>query len=212
MKFERIRREYTLEQLNESTLPADPMILFELWLKDASHSGNPDPTAMTLSTVNENGSPSSRMVLLKKVEASKLIFFTNYKSRKAKEIRKRQDVAANFYWPELERQIKVSGTARPLENSESDLYFNSRPFESKLSAWASPQSEVIPDREYLEQEYQKYLRKFEHTEQVPRPEHWGGFAIDPKRIEFWQGGKHRMHDRMVYTRVDGQWSRVRLAP
>ena len=211
-KLDRVRREYDRSQLDEEKLPGDPLQLFAAWMEDAAKSGNPDPTAMTLSTVDDSGSPSSRIVLLKKIDQNKLIFFTNYHSRKAQEIKYNSGVSAHFYWPLLERQVKITGLAGPLEDAESDLYFSSRPFESKVSAWASPQSKVVPDREFLEREYQCYLLKFENTDDVPRPEHWGGFAIDPRRMEFWQGGRYRLHDRIEYTLIEEGWSRVRLAP
>ena len=210
--FGEVRREYDLERLEESTLPDDPLPLFVEWMQKASTSGIPDPTAMTLSTVDRNGTPSSRIVLLKKIHEGKLIFFTNYESKKAKEIKNNAKVAAHLYWPQLERQVKISGTAEPLEDADSDFYFSSRPHESKISAWASPQSEVVPDREYLEDQYQLQLKKFKGSDKVPRPAYWGGYAITPSRMEFWQGGKYRLHDRMEYTLKDDQWSRVRLAP
>lgn len=211
-ELDHIRREFDLDQLDELKLPADPMLLFKAWMEEATKSENPDPTAMTLSTVDQNGSPSSRTVLLKKIQDNRLIFFTNYKSRKSREILNTPKVAAHLYWPRLERQVKIAGVAKPLTDEISDLYFSSRPFESKVSAWASPQSEVVPDRGYLEQEYLKYLEKFSVSQKVPRPSYWGGFAIEPLRIEFWQGGKYRLHDRIEYTFMDGVWSRVRLAP
>jgi len=211
-KLEHIRREFDLDRLDESKLPADPLGLFTAWLEEATRSENPDPTAMTLSTVDQSGSPSSRIVLLKKIQDNRLIFFTNYKSRKAREILNTPKVAAHFYWPQQERQVKIAGLAKPLADELSDLYFSSRPFESKVSAWASPQSEVVPDRSYLEQEYLKYLEKFRVSKKVPRPSNWGGFAIKPLRMEFWQGGKYRLHDRIEYTCKDNVWSRVRLAP
>ncbi len=155
------RREYTWDRLEESLLPGDPIELFCNWLEQALDSDNPDPTAMTLSTVERNGQPSSRIVLLKKVEEGKLVFYTNYHSRKSREIRAKARVAAHFYWPELERQVNIAGIARPIEDADSDLYFNSRPYESKITAWASPQSEVIPNREYLEKEFEKYRRKYQ---------------------------------------------------
>jgi pyridoxamine 5'-phosphate oxidase len=210
--LDQVRREYKHKQLDESTMPSDPIELFMAWLEEATGSGIPDPTAMTLSTVDQNGAPSSRVVLLKKIHHNSLVFFTNYHSRKAKEIRNNQKVAAHFYWPELERQVKISGMARPIEDKESDSYFSSRPFESKISAWASPQSEMVPDRDYLENEYIKYLEKYKDSGEVPRPAHWGGFAIEPIRIEFWQGGRYRLHDRIEYTLKEKAWSRVRLAP
>jgi pyridoxamine 5'-phosphate oxidase len=208
----KVRRDYDLDQLDEFRLPADPLLLFSTWMEEATNSGNPDPTAMTLSTIDQNGSPSSRVVLLKKIEKGKLVFFTNYHRRKAREIRMLSKVASHFFWPELERQVKITGKAAPLDQEGSDLYFSSRPFESKVAAWASPQSEVVPDRAFLEQEFRKYLAKFKVAKEVPRPAYWGGFAIEPLRMEFWQGGKHRLHDRIEYTRKNELWSAVRLAP
>lgn len=206
------RREYERDKLEESELPADPMELFSLWLNYALESAAADPTAMTLSTVERNGQPSSRIVLLKKVEEEKLIFYTNYHSRKSKEIRAKTKVAAHFYWPGLERQVNIAGIARPIDDKDSDHYFNSRPRESKIAAWASPQSEVIPDREYLEKEFDKYQEKFRDTNMIPRPAYWGGYSILPSRIEFWQGGNRRLHDRIEYRKKDERWSLVRLAP
>jgi len=206
------RREYGWQRLDDSNLPVDPLELFTTWLKEALESENPDPTAMTLSTVERNGQPSSRVVLLKKVEEGRLIFYTNYHSRKSREIRSRSRVAAHFYWPELERQVDIAGIARPIEDEDSDLYFNSRPYESKIAAWASPQSEIIPDREYLEKEFGKYEKRYPEDQEIPRPAYWGGYAIIPARVEFWQGGKKRLHDRFEYTKKDERWSRVRLAP
>lgn len=207
-----IRRDYGKDQLDESRLPDHPLELFETWLEEAQSTGQTDPTAMTLSTVERSGEPSSRIVLLKKIEEGKLIFFTNYHSRKAREIRSQARVAAHFYWPGLERQVKIAGMASLLDDADSDLYFQSRPFESNITAWASPQSEVVPNREYLENEFEKYLKKYAESEKVPRPAYWGGYAITPFRMEFWQGGLHRLHDRIEYTKKEERWSRVRLAP
>ena len=206
------RREYGENTLDETGLPKDPLELFSTWLDEAFEAGNPDPTAMTLSTVERNGQPSSRIVLLKKVENGKLVFFTNYHSRKAREIRARVRVAVNFYWPELDRQVKIAGTARPVDDADSDHYFNKRPYESRISAWASPQSEEIPNRQYIEKEFEKYKKRYRDRENVPRPAYWGGYAISPTRIEFWQGRSRRVHDRIEYTKKEERWSFVRLAP
>lgn len=210
--LEEERREYTRDKLEKEGLPDNPLVLFSAWLDQAMHSLNPDPTAMTLSTVERNGQPSSRIVLLKKVEDNKLIFHTNYHSRKAREIRAKPRVAAHFYWPEMERQVNIVGIARPVDDADSDHYFRSRPYDSNISAWASPQSEVIPDRNYLENEFEKYRKRYVEGKPVPRPAYWGGYAILPLRIEFWQGGIRRLHDRIEYTRKDEKWSLVRLAP
>jgi pyridoxamine 5'-phosphate oxidase len=207
-----VRREYNQERLEESQLPDDPMILFKAWLEQARETENPDPTAMTLSTVDQNGNPSSRIVLLKKMKEGRLLFFTHYHSRKAREIKANSRVAVHFHWPELERQVRIAGTASAIEEAESDHYFRSRPFESQVAAWVSPQSEAIPDRKSLEKEYHKNLHKFKGSDHVPRPDFWGGFAITPIRMEFWQGSLYRLHDRIEYTSKDKAWKRVRLAP
>lgn len=210
--LDKVRREYSLNRLDEGQLPSEPMVLFKDWLEEARRSGSPDPTAMTLSTVNKDGLPSSRIVLLKKLEQDRLVFFTNLRSKKAREISAGSRVATHFYWPQLERQVKISGMASPLEDAESDHYFQSRPRESQVAAWASPQSEVVPDRETLEKEYGLYLEKFKGLKQIPRPPFWGGMAIEPLRMEFWQGGKFRLHDRFEYSLGKEGWIRIRLAP
>jgi pyridoxamine 5'-phosphate oxidase len=207
-----IRREYGRGRLDEANLPADPMELFLRWLDDAQESGIPDPNAMTLSTVEKDGQPASRIVLLKKVDGERIIFYTNYNSRKARDMQSHIRVAVNFFWPVLERQVKISGVSRILLDDDADYYFRSRPYESRIAAWASPQSEEIPDRQYLEEEYRKYREKYGESEEVPRPPHWGGYAITPSRIEFWQGRAGRLHDRIEYRKQNGRWTAVRLAP
>jgi pyridoxamine 5'-phosphate oxidase len=167
---------------------------------------------MTLSTVDVKGFPSSRIVLLKKITQNKLVFFSSYQSKKARDIKGNPGVAAHFYWPGLERQVKIAGIAEIQEETLSDDYFNSRPFESKVAAWASPQSQAIPDRDYLEREYQRYLKKFKSSGRVPRPSNWGSYAISPHRMEFWQGGRFRLHDRIEYSLKEDVWSYIRLAP
>ena len=206
------RREYVRDTLESVLLPPEPMELFSQWLQAALQSGIPDPTAMTLSTVDSGGQPSSRIVLLKKVSDGQLVFFTSYQSNKSRDIRGNKKVAVHFFWPELEQQIRITGTVETIREEESDLYFRSRPYESKISAWVSPQSEVIPDRDYLEKKYEHYSRLYPDPEAIPRPDHWGGFSIQPERIEFWQGGSKRLHDRILYSKEGSNWSSVRLAP
>ncbi|HER08560.1 MAG TPA: pyridoxamine 5'-phosphate oxidase [Bacteroides sp.] len=193
-------------------MPGDPMELLSRWLEEAGASGNPEPTAMTLSTVGPDGQPSSRIVLLKQISQGTLVFFTNYNSRKGREIAVNIRVAANFFWPELERQVRIEGTVKRIGDDESGRYFRSRPFESQISAWASPQSERIPDRGFLERAYERFRKKFERAEEVPRPAHWGGYAMIPSRIEFWRGRSARLHDRIEYLRVNDRWVMARLAP
>lgn len=210
--LEQERREYRREILQKDALPEDPMVLFELWIAEARTTAIPDPTAMTLATVGPEGKPSSRVVLLKAIEEGRLIFFTNYRSRKGQELENRPWVAAHFYWPELERQVRIEGEAERIAERDSEDYFLTRPFDSQISAWASPQSEEIPDRDYLEARFEKYAQKFRSGERVPRPGYWGGYRITPARMEFWQGGVHRLHDRIEYTKISNGWNRVRLAP
>lgn len=206
------RREYGREKMEISGLPADPMELFSHWLKEALQSGIPDPTAMTLSTVDKDGRPSSRIVLLKKFEEGSLVFYTNFRSKKGRDLEANNRVAVHFYWPELERQIRISGEAKEVSQEDADHYFSSRPYESKIAAWASPQSETIPDRDYLEKEFKKYQVNFSARENIPRPRYWGGYSILPSRIEFWQGGLRRLHDRIVYRKSGEHWDMERLAP
>jgi pyridoxamine 5'-phosphate oxidase len=149
---------------------------------------------------------------LKDVEGGRLLFFTHYESRKAREMEGHSRVAAHFHWPELERQLRVEGTISRISESASDLYFHSRPRESQIAAWASPQSKVVPDRAFLESEYHRYQEKFKGVRKIPRPASWGGFAISPVRLEFWQGGRFRLHDRIEYRPNERGWTRVRLGP
>jgi pyridoxamine 5'-phosphate oxidase len=207
-----IRREYSLDRLDESQLPEDPMILFHQWLDQARNTKNPEPTAMTLSTVDQDGNPSSRIVLLKKIAAGRLWFFTNYESRKAREMESHSRVAVHFHWPELERQLRMEGTVSRIPETASDQYFHSRPRESQIAAWASPQSKEVPDRDFLEKEQLRYQEKYKSTREIPRPANWGGYAVSPLRMEFWQGGQFRLHDRIAYGLHDQGWSRIRLAP
>jgi pyridoxamine 5'-phosphate oxidase len=205
------RKEYIHSHLNESELLDDPLLQFHLWLEDALKTNIEEPTATVLSTVNKKQQPSSRIVLLKKVDESGLSFFTNYNSRKAQEIEVNPKGALLFPWHEMERQVRIEGIIEKVSDKESQEYFQHRPAGSRIGAWASPQSKVIPSREHLEQ-LESELKKQFTAESIPRPPHWGGYRLIPHLYEFWQGRENRLHDRIEYTLEKGKWIIRRLAP
>lgn len=207
-----IRKDYRKATLDISNVDADPVKQFEKWFGEALLSEVLEPNAMHLATVNEEGRPSGRLVLLKGLENRKFLFYTNYQSRKGKELEFNPACAITFFWPELERQVRVEGLASRVDSALSDEYFRSRPRESQLGAWASPQSTMIASRSILEQRTQQMEKKFEGLPVLPRPHQWGGFQIDPFQIEFWQGGPGRLHDRIQYVKVENEWKIYRLAP
>lgn len=212
MKIDDIRRSYTKDKLDADNLAADPIVQFEQWLKDAIAAELPDPTAMCVATVDASGQPSQRLVLLKDVNSSGFTFYTNLGSRKASELAVNPKVSLHFPWHPLERQVIVYGTAERVPSSQVVKYFLSRPKESQLAAWASEQSRPISTRHALLQKFAEIKHKFEHGE-VPLPSFWGGFLVKPSKIEFWQGGEHRLHDRFMYQRqADGSWQIERLCP
>lgn len=212
MKIDDIRRSYTKDKLDFDKLNADPIAQFELWLKDAIAAELPDPTAMCVATVDEQGQPSQRLVLLKDVNQQGFTFYTNLGSRKATELSRNPKVCLHFPWHPLERQVIVYGTAERVSNMQVAKYFLSRPKESQLAAWASEQSRPVSTRQALLQKFAEIKHKFEHGE-VPLPSFWGGFLVRPHKIEFWQGGEHRLHDRFMYSRQsDHSWSIERLCP
>ncbi|MFN8207628.1 MAG: pyridoxamine 5'-phosphate oxidase [Bacteroidales bacterium] len=206
-----IRRNYSLGRLEESEVPSSPFLLFNAWLSEALKSVEKDPTAMILSTATPEGAPSSRVVLLKDAGEKGFTFFTNYDSRKGRELHVNPSAALLFFWPSLERQVRIEGQVERLEESDSDAYYHSRPLENRLAAWASPQSRVIPGRKTLEDRVVHTQLRFS-SQQVPRPPHWGGYVLNPFRIEFWQGRESRLHDRLLYTREGNSWKIARLAP
>jgi pyridoxamine 5'-phosphate oxidase len=211
MEIADIRKEYRLKVLDENQIKHDPLQQFEMWLNEAIEAKVNEPTAMALATATPNGTPSSRIVLLKAFSAKGFGFFTNYLSRKGTEIAINQQVALLFHWPELERQVRIEGNATKTSESISDNYFNTRPYESRLSAVISNQSREIPDREYLE----KLWKDQPHQSignLVHRPSYWGGYIVEPHRIEFWQGRPNRLHDRILFSRIRGEWGISRLAP
>ncbi len=206
-----LRREYSLKSLNESEVKASPFDQFDIWMREAVNSMIPDPNAMTLATSTFEGKPSARIVLLKKYSDKGFAFFTNYESRKAKNIIQNPYGALVFYWPELERQVRVEGKIRRTSDDESDQYFKTRPEGSKIGAWASPQSSVIPNRKYLE----RLMADFEEElkgRTIKRPPNWGGYILVPNLFEFWQGRPNRLHDRIQYSLINKQWKIERLAP
>lgn len=204
-----LRTDYQKSELNVNDLTEEPITLFQQWLSQAITYSN-DANAFVLSTVNSNGVPSSRVLLLRDATEKGFSFFTNYSSRKSQEIEVNPNVCMNFFWPEMERQVRINGSISRLSEQESDDYFNSRPYESRIGAWCSPQSQVIESREVLENKIQELKKKFPN--EVPRPENWGGYTIVPNEIEFWQGRASRLHDRFLYKKEGENWTINRLAP
>ena len=212
MDLENLRREYLQGGLSREDLLADPIKQFEAWLQQAIDLQIYDPTAMVIATVDGSGQPSQRMVLLKHLDAKGLVFFTNYGSRKARDIELNSKVSLHFPWNDIERQVKIEGEATKISTAESLKYFLSRPRESQLAAWASPQSQPLSSKEILLTQVAHMREKYAKGD-IPLPDFWGGIRVVPSLFEFWQGGEHRLHDRFEYRRQDeGYWSVQRLAP
>ena len=206
-----LRKSYERAELNESASQADPVLQFEQWLKEAISSEVPEPNAMTLATVGSDLRPSTRVVLVKGYDARGIVWYTNYESRKGREMAGNPFAALQFHWVELERVVRIEGEVERVSGDESDRYFHSRPLDSRIGAWASPQSEVIPGRTVLVTNAAKYAAQF--LLQPQRPPHWGGYRLKPDNWQFWQGRKSRLHDRLRYSlQADGGWLRERLAP
>ena len=210
MELQDYRRQYTKGGLREASMPDDPLVLFEQWQKEANAAGLADPTGVVVATVQPDGSIRQRFVLLKGVSEDGFVFFTNYNSDKAAALAQNDRSSMLFPWNELDRQVSVSGKVEKIAESESDAYFVARPRASQIAAWTSQQSQPIASRGALEAQYQATLERFDGGD-VPRPRHWGGFRLVPERIEFWQGGEDRLHDRFVYQYTNG-WNRSRLQP
>ncbi len=211
MSIADLRKDYKLASLDEADVAGDPIVQFDIWLNEAIKADLPEPTAMTLATVGGDNRPAARIVLLKAVDARGFAFFTNYDSHKGQELAANPHAALVFHWVELERQVRIEGRVEKVSVEESTEYFNKRPPLSRIGAWASPQSQVIPDRQWLEQEFTTTNERFK--ENVPLPPFWGGYRVTPESIEFWQGRRSRLHDRLLYRRdARGDWTIARLAP
>jgi pyridoxamine 5'-phosphate oxidase len=206
-----LRTDYALKTLDEEHVGRDPLQQFGVWMVEAIHAKVPEPTAMSLATVDAAGRPSGRIVLLKGVDPRGFVFFTNYASRKGRDLAARPVAALTFLWKELERQVRIEGAVEKVSAAESDAYYETRPLGSRIGAWASPQSEAIENRAWLEERWTALAK--EYGEGPARPEHWGGYRVIPERIEFWQGRLSRLHDRIVYAREEARgWKIARLAP
>jgi pyridoxamine 5'-phosphate oxidase len=212
MPISQLRSEYQRAELSEQSAAPDAIEQFSRWFDEARAAQVREVNAMSLATTSLGGQPSARIVLLKAFDASGFVFYTNYDSRKGRELLDRPLACALFFWAELERQVRIEGEVTRVPPQESDLYFSQRPLEARLGAWASPQSEPIADRAQLQARMDQVRARFSQTTDPPRPPHWGGYRIAPNSIEFWQGRESRLHDRLLYTREASFWRRVRLAP
>ena len=210
MNIADLRKSYEKAELSEDASAADPLQQFERWLNEAIHSEVPEPNAMTVATVASNMRPSTRVVLIKGYDARGIVWYTNYDSRKGQELAGNPFAALQFHWVELERVVRIEGRMEKISEADSDAYFHSRPLDSRIGAWASPQSQVIDGRTVLVTNAARYAAQF--LLNPPRPPHWGGYRLVPDEWQFWQGRKSRLHDRLRYRLSEGDWIRERLAP
>jgi len=206
-----VRKEYTYSQLEIDNLDTDPIVQFRYWLNDALKANVSEPTAMVLSTVGNDGKPSSRVILLKNLDHDGFTFFSNYESKKGVQIEQNPNASLLFFWPQIERQVRIEGKISKTPRNISDEYFHSRPEGSKIGAWASPQSRIVPSREYLDSLQKDYILVFK-SKILERPENWGGYKLYPHTMEFWQGRENRLHDRFEYKMNSSIWEIHRLAP
>lgn len=206
-----LRHDFAKQTLDETAVNANPLLQFEAWFKEAVDAKVNEPNAMTVCTATKEGKPSARILLLRNFSESGFVYYTNYTSRKGREIQENPNCALLFFWPELERQVRIEGVVEKQTPEESDMYFNTRPRSSKLGAWTSEQSKVIASRNILAKEFELFSAKFP-DDLVPRPPHWGGYVLQPASIEFWQGRPSRLHDRILYTKNNEGWKIERLAP
>ncbi|SRR5690606_22612447 len=206
-----LRRNYSKQVLTESSVNQNPFEQFSKWMNEALSAEIIEANAMALATADNNGTPSVRIVLLKGLDERGFVFFTNYESAKAKNLIENPKASLLFFWRELERQVRISGTVEKTSREESEAYFKTRPAASRIGAWASKQSSIIPDREYLENKFEEYKAMYP-DDSIPLPPFWGGFRVIPEKIEFWQGRESRLHDRICYLKEDGNWKIVRLSP
>ena len=206
-----IRKDYKLRSLSKTNVHADPIKQFGIWWIEALNSAIDEVNAMTLATASADGIPSARIVLLKGYDEKGFVFYTNYNSFKSKQMEENPRACLVFFWKELERQVRITGIIERVSKEESDIYFSSRPTGSQIGAWTSPQSEAIPNRDWLENREKEFIEKFK-AEPLVRPQHWGGYRVKPVSIEFWQGRPNRLHDRIQYSLSEGAWGIERLAP
>ena len=212
MNFHELRLNYSKNELNETMVGREPFAFFEKWMNEAIESQVPEPTAMTLATVGQDNKVHSRVVLLKEVNDKKFIFYTNYSSQKGNNLDSNRSASLSFFWPELERQIRIEGECSKTDRKSSDLYFHSRPRLSQIGALASRQSQILSSRESLEKEFERLDLLYKDKE-VPMPDDWGGYALSPLKIEFWQGRRSRLHDRIVFEKeLENTWKIYRLSP